>query len=73
MREARSQPWSDELARLTYFISDTICHRHQAAARLRRQVTAAGDTAEAWALAARAADLELDGHRLEHALDEALA
>jgi hypothetical protein len=70
---AQQQRWYPEEVRLVYQIADFIRHCHRAADRLRRAVTASGDTEAAWVAAARAAELKRNGHRIEHALDEALS
>jgi len=50
-------------------LRDEIVAAHRQVANARRQVTAFGDSPEAWALAARAAELELRAHVLEAELD----
>jgi hypothetical protein len=70
---APQERWYPEEVRLIYQIADFIRHCHRAANRLRRAVTASGDTEAAWVGAARAAERERDGHRIEHGLDEALS
>jgi hypothetical protein len=70
---AQQQRWYPEEIRLVYQIADFVRQCHRAADRRRRWVTASGDTEAAWVAAARAAECERDGHRIEHALDEALS
>ena len=70
---ARQERWYPKEVRLIYQIADFVRQCHRAADRLRRWVTASGDTEAAWVAAARAAECERDGHRIEHALDEALS
>jgi hypothetical protein len=70
---ARQERWYPEEVRLIYAIGDYVRHCRRAADRLRRAVTASGDTEAAWLAAARTAEYERDGQRIEHALDEALS
>jgi CHC2-type zinc finger protein len=73
LQAARRERWAQPGVNDLYFISDHIRRCHTMAECLRGAVTAAGDTAAAWNVAARAADLERDGLRIEAELEEALA
>ena len=73
LREARRGRWNRPGVREMYVIADFIRTRFVVADRLRRAVTAAGDTPVAWEAAVQAAALERDALWTEHALEWALS
>jgi hypothetical protein len=69
---ARAQRWADPFARDVMSISKHVRECFRAADALRRRATLAGPTPAAWDDLVRAARLECEALRVEHASDEAL-